>query len=104
MLMLALATQPAFGGTPQWTATGGVTALGKRSITVHGQTCRITTASPPSATLRLYHVGAEARIACKKGILKTISPLRASTVPVQSGGLGGSSVTFVAPTCGKAPN
>jgi hypothetical protein len=108
LIVLALASQPASGASRErWTAQGIVTALGSRTITVHGATCRITTASPSSATLRLYYVGAEAKIACTKGVLRSISPVKGPTSiaikshDVSSG--GGSSFTWVAPVCGPAP-
>jgi hypothetical protein len=62
--------------TPKWTAKGPVTKLTARMITVHGTSCRITPASPGHATLRLYYVGAEARIACRNGVLRAIDVLK----------------------------
>jgi hypothetical protein len=57
------------GTAPKWTANA-------RTITVHGTSCRITTASPARATLRLYYVGAEAKIACAAGVLRAIDVLK----------------------------
>jgi hypothetical protein len=61
---------------PKWTAKGAITKLNTRAITVHGISCRITTASPARATLRLYYVGAEAKIACAGGVLRAIDVLK----------------------------
>ena len=62
---------------PKWTAKGVITKLSSRGITVHGTSCRITTASPARATLRLYYVGAEAKVACTGGVLRAIDVLHA---------------------------
>jgi hypothetical protein len=82
VLLLAGLAAPASlaAAQPTWTAKGSITALKLHSITVHGQTCRITTASPSRATLRLYGVGIEAKIACANGVLHAIDPLHAPTV------------------------
>ena len=68
---------------PKWTAKGSITALKVHSITVHGQTCRITTASPGRATLRLYGLGIEAKISCANGVLRAIDVLK-SLPPIKS--------------------
>jgi hypothetical protein len=77
LLLAGLAAPAALAATPQpkWTAKGAITALHLHSITVHGQSCRITTASPARLTLRLYYVGAEAKIACADGVLRKIDVL-----------------------------
>jgi hypothetical protein len=62
--------------TPSWTAKGAVTKLTARTIVVKGTQCRITTTSPSRATLRLYYVGAEVKIACKDGVLRAIDVLK----------------------------
>lgn len=62
------------------TARGAITALRVKSITVHGRTCRITGASPDRATLRLFYVGAEAKIACANGVLRSITSLNQPTM------------------------
>src|SRR3954453_14005466 len=64
---------------PKWTATGPVKKLSARSITVQGTTCRITKASPPRSVLRLYYVGAKAKIACGKGVLDAIASAGSTT-------------------------
>ena len=61
---------------PKWTAKGHVTKLNTHAITVHGTSCRITSVSPGRATLRLYYVGAEAKIACTAGVLRAIDVLK----------------------------
>jgi hypothetical protein len=70
---------------PKWTAKGAITKLNARTITVHGTSCRITTASPAHVTLHLYYVGAEAKIACADGVLRAIDVLHALP-PVTSPG------------------
>jgi hypothetical protein len=77
LLVVGLAASAALAATPQlkWTAKGSITALHLHSITVNGKSCRITTASPARLTLRLYYVGAEAKIACADGILRKIDVL-----------------------------
>jgi hypothetical protein len=76
-LVAGLAAPAALAATPQakWTAKGPITALQLHSITVNGKSCRITTASPARPTLRLYYVGAEAKIACADGVLRKIDVL-----------------------------
>jgi hypothetical protein len=75
LVLTGLVSPVALATTPKWTAKGAITTLRLHSITVHGQTCRITTASPSRATLRLYSLGTEAKIACKNGVLHAIYPL-----------------------------
>jgi hypothetical protein len=84
LLLTGLVSPTALASTPTWTAKGAITTLRLHSITVHGQTCGITTASPSRATLRLYGVGIEAKIACKNGVLRSIDPLR-TLKPIVSG-------------------
>jgi hypothetical protein len=84
LVLTGLAAQASTAATPKWTAKGSITALRLHSITVHGQSCRITTASPSRAILRLYGVGTEAKIACKNGVLRSIDPLHILT-PIVSG-------------------
>ena len=77
--MVAIAAQPAVGArSPKWTAEGAITALRMHSITVRGHTCQITAASPGRQTLRLFYVGAEAKIACVQGVLRSIDVLKAA--------------------------
>jgi hypothetical protein len=79
VLLLAGLAAPASlaSAQPGWTAKGSITALKLHSITVHGETCRITPTSPGRLTLRLYYVGAEAKIACAGGVLRKIDVLSA---------------------------
>jgi hypothetical protein len=77
LVLTGLAAPTALATPPKWTAKGAVTTLRLHSITVHGTTCRLTTASPPRSTMRLYYVGAAAKIACAHGILRAIE-----TVPL----------------------
>jgi hypothetical protein len=77
-LVLAGLTAPAglSATAPNWTAKGAVTKLTAHTIVVKGTPCRITTASPSRATLRLYYVGAEVKIACQDGVLHAIDVLK----------------------------
>jgi hypothetical protein len=74
---------------PSWTAKGAITKLSPGAITVHGTSCRITSMSPARGTLRLYYVGAEAKIACVRGVLRAIdvleplAPITSSAPPVR---------------------
>jgi hypothetical protein len=67
------------------TATGKISVLKVKRITVHGKhklTCRITPASPKVA-LRGFTLGTTARITCKKGVLSAIAhakPIKATTI------------------------
>lgn len=80
LVLTGLVASAASAATPQpkRTAKGLVTALNTRAITVNGRRCEITTASPGRATIRLYFVGASAKIACANGILRAIDVLNAS--------------------------
>jgi hypothetical protein len=84
LVLTGLASPVALATTPTWTAKGAITTLRLQSITVHGQTCQITTASPGRATLRLYSLGTEAKIACTNGVLRAIYPLH-TLKPIVSG-------------------
>jgi hypothetical protein len=77
VILAGLAAPAALAATPQlkWKAKGPITALHLHSITVNGKSCRITTGSPARPTLRLYYVGAEAKIACADGVLRKIDVL-----------------------------
>lgn len=92
------ATAAVAAGQPRWTANGAVKALGIHTITVGHQTCRITAASPPRSVLRLYYVGASAKIACVRGVLRAIDVLAPQPVINASGPAhcGGSTLNFVA--------
>jgi hypothetical protein len=105
VLLLAALAAPASlaaASQPTWTAKGSITALKVHSITVHGQTCRITTASPTRATLRLYFVGASAKIACANGVLRTIDVFKVAPASIILAPPNGSG-TFTASATGN-PN
>lgn len=101
-LVVACAIAPAAlaGSAPALTAQGAITSLSKHAITLAGQHCRITAASPSAGTLRLYYVGADAKIVCKGGVLERIGVARALP-PIDEQGTskpssGGTNLTFVA--------
>jgi hypothetical protein len=98
-LVLAGLTAPATfaATTPKWTATGTVSKLNTHAITVNGTSCRITSASPDRLTLRLYYVGAEVKIACRKSVLEAIDVLK-QLPPITSG-----PPTFTRPPTGTTP-
>jgi hypothetical protein len=116
VLLLAGLTAPASlaaAPQPKSTAKGEITALNTRAITVSGRKCEITTASPTRATIRLYFVGADAKIACANGILRAIDVLKSlppvkSTQPTHPAGgsdlhasaIGGSGVSLSQTTVG----
>jgi hypothetical protein len=88
MLVIAGLTAPAAlsAADTKWTATGAVKALSAHSITVGHTTCRVTTASPGKSVLRRYYVGANAKIACVHGVLRTIAVAgKAASVTVTGG-------------------
>ena len=101
LLLLGLAAPASLAAAPQpkWTAKGPVTSLSAHTITVNGRKCQITTASPTRATLRLYFVGAGAKIACADGVLRKIdvlSVLPGVTIKEPQPGAGGSTLTATA--------
>jgi hypothetical protein len=77
LVLAGLTATAALAGTPTWSAKGTVTALNRNAITVNGRNCKITTVSPPRSVLRLYFVGAHAKISCAGGILRKIDVLQA---------------------------
>jgi len=98
-LVLAGLTAPATlaATTPRWTAKGAVTRLTAHTIVVKGVPCRITSTSPSRATLRLYYVGAEVKIACREGVLRAIDVLK------QLPSITSGPPTFTRPPSGTTP-
>jgi hypothetical protein len=103
-LVLAGLTAPAtFAATaPKWTAKGAVTKLTAHTIVVKGIPCRITSASPTRATLRLYYVGAEVKIACREGVLKAIDVLEQLPSIIVTGPQRGAATLQAIATTGAA--
>jgi hypothetical protein len=88
VVLLGLATagvSPAKTPPKRVTATGKISVLKLKRITVHGTrnlTCRITTASP-KVVLRGFTLGTTAKITCTKGVLSAISrPRPTSATPI----------------------
>lgn len=73
VLATGLLAGPAVAATPHWTATGAITKLNKQVVTVHGKTCKIPAAL--RTVVKLYYVGAGAKINCVDGSLRKIDVL-----------------------------
>jgi hypothetical protein len=79
--------------TPRWSAKGAITKLTKRSITVNGKSCQITTDSPRLG-LHVFVVGSTVKIICADGSLLTIDLVRPGSVTsASSPGTSGQSVS-----------
>src|SRR5581483_4849473 len=80
VVVAALATPAGLAAhLPRWTAKGAITKLTKRSITVNGKSCEISTGSPRLG-LHVFVVGSTVKIVCADGSLLTIDLVRPGTV------------------------